>query len=163
MVHCIAGMQPAHLATALSGALPSPGSTASAWSTITATIWPPLRKRRTTCSSTGQMFIPYPLLWQGPAWSLMLVSCLKHLQHNNRQNIHTLIADCIPQTMFKQQGMKMVKQPEAQSKGIVQENIKLIQGPRMWTPSQGTSNSKNRNVIRLSVPVKTIQGFRGVP
>ena len=33
--------------------------------------------------------------------------------------------------MFKQQGMKMVKQPEAQSKGIVQENIKLIQGPRM--------------------------------
>ena len=72
---CVAGRR-APLGTALSGPRPSPGSTASASSTMTATIWPRLKRRRTTCSSTGQLFIPYPLHWQGPAWSPMLVSCL---------------------------------------------------------------------------------------
>ena len=74
----LAGRQLARLGTALSGPPHLPGSTASASSTMTATIWPRLKKRRTTCSSTGQMFIPYPLHWQGPAWLPMLVSRLNN-------------------------------------------------------------------------------------
>ena len=134
----------AHLGTALSGPPPSLGSTVSVLSTMTATISPRLRKRRTMCSSTGPMFIPYPLPSQGPAWSPMLVSNLKKIATCSLLHFCTFATQqekthfCLTahtHTIFKRcgivdcelGGMKMMKQPHTHHRGLFR-----IQWGGMW-------------------------------
>ena len=135
----------AHLGTALSGPPPSLGSTVSVLSTMTATISPRLRKRRTMCSSTGPMFIPYPLPSQGPAWSPMLVSNLRKMFTFTLLHFcNTLLLTAHPHTIFKRcgtvdcglGGMKMMKQPLHTPQGIVQDPMRRNVGFGNFQPER---------------------------